>query len=141
MVKKNVQQDNMVTITLIYWLCKNGMVPEARNLFDELERDFKPSLLTYNSLISGLCENEELQEAGRVWGDMVERGYQPNAMTYLALIKGFCKTGKPNEGAAVFEEMVTRGCSPGKLLYQLLLDILSEPIQRILLAKFLKFQL
>jgi pentatricopeptide repeat protein len=58
-VKKNMPPDNM--ITLIYWLWKSGMVQEARKLFDELEKGFKPSLLTYNSLISWLCENGELQ--------------------------------------------------------------------------------
>jgi pentatricopeptide repeat protein len=138
MEKKNVPPDNMVTSTLIYWLCKNGMVREARNLFDELERGFKPSLLTYNSLISGLCENEELQEAGRVWDDMVERGYEPNAMTYEALIKGLCKTGKPNEGATVFEEMVSRGCKPSSLLFQVLVDSLSEPRHEDTIRKILE---
>jgi pentatricopeptide repeat protein len=103
------------------------MIREARKLFDELEKGFKPSLLTYNSLISGLCENGKLQEAGQVWDDMVERRYEPNAVTYEALIKGFCKTGKPSEGAAVFTEMVTKGCTPSKFIYQVLVDSLSEP--------------
>lgn len=46
MVQKNVPPDNVVTSTLIYWLGKNGMVCKERNLVDELERGFKPSLLT-----------------------------------------------------------------------------------------------
>ncbi|KAI4963447.1 hypothetical protein ZWY2020_014088 [Hordeum vulgare] len=37
-VKKNVPPDNTITNTLIYWLCKSGMVGEARKLFDELEK-------------------------------------------------------------------------------------------------------
>jgi pentatricopeptide repeat protein len=127
MVKKNVPPDNTVVSTLIYWLCKNGMVLEARRLFDELGRGFVPSLLTYNSLIVGLCENGELQEAGRVWDDMVERWYEPNAMTYEALIKGFCKIGKSNEGYALFKEMMAKGSTPSKFLYQALVDSLSEP--------------
>jgi pentatricopeptide repeat protein len=127
MVKKNIPPDNAITSTLIYWLCKNGMVQEARKLFDELEKGLVPSLLAYNSLILGLCENGELHEAGRVWDDMVERRYEPNAMTYEALIKGFCKMGKSNEGAALFKEMVTKGCTPSKFIYQVLVDSLSEP--------------
>ncbi|CAD6340469.1 unnamed protein product [Miscanthus lutarioriparius] len=109
MVRKNVPPDNTVVSTLIYWLCKNGMIQEARKLFDELERGFVPSLLTYNSLIVGLCENGELQEAGRVWDDMVEQ------------------CGKSNEGYALFKEMMAKGCTPSKSLYQALVDSLSEP--------------
>jgi pentatricopeptide repeat protein len=111
---------------LIYWLCKKRMVQEARKLFDELERGFKPSLLTYNSLILGSCENGELQGTGKVWDDMVERRYQPNAMTYEALIKGLCKMGKSNEGASIFQEMVAKGCTPSKLLYHELVNSLSD---------------
>uniref|UniRef100_A0ACD6A4H3 Uncharacterized protein n=1 Tax=Avena sativa TaxID=4498 RepID=A0ACD6A4H3_AVESA len=138
MAKKNVPPDNTITSTLIYWLCKSGMVQEARKLFDELEKGFKPSLLTYNSLISGLCENGELQEAGQVWDDMVERRYEPNALTYEALIKGFCKIGKPNEAVSVFTEMVTKGCTPSKFIYQALVDSLSEPIHDDILGKILE---
>ncbi|XP_008806365.2 pentatricopeptide repeat-containing protein At5g16420, mitochondrial [Phoenix dactylifera] len=126
LLKKNVTPDNSISSTLIYWLCKKGKVWEARKLFDQFERGFIPSLLTYNTLISGMCENGELQEAGRLWDDMVERKCMPNVFTYNVLIKGFCKARKAKEGVMVLDEMFEKGCIPDKFTYSVLVDGLFE---------------
>ncbi|KAJ0968398.1 hypothetical protein J5N97_025315 [Dioscorea zingiberensis] len=122
LLKKNVTPDNSISSTLIYWLCKKGMVWQARKLFDEFEKGFIPSLLTYNTLISGMCENGELQEAGRLWDDMLDRKCAPNVFTYNVLIKGFCKVGKAMEGVRILEEMLEKKCRPNKSTYPVLLD-------------------
>ncbi|KAH0451639.1 hypothetical protein IEQ34_018938 [Dendrobium chrysotoxum] len=122
LLKNNVTPDNSISSTLIYWLCKKGMIWEARKLFDEFERGFIPSLLTYNTLISGMCENGELQEAGRLWDDMVERRCAPNVFTYNVLINGFCKAGKPKEGIRILGEMMESMCAPNKFTYNVLID-------------------
>ncbi|KAJ6838196.1 pentatricopeptide repeat-containing protein-like, mitochondrial [Iris pallida] len=126
LLKKNVTPDNSVTSTLIYWLCKAGKVWEAKRLFGEFEKGFIPSVLTYNTLISGMCENGELQEAGKLWDDMVEKKCGPNDFTYNVLIKGFCKTGRPEEGVKVLEEMLDKGFAPNKFTIGVLVDGLSE---------------
>ena len=126
LLKKNVTPDNSISSALIYWLCKAGKVWEARELFDEFERGFIPSVLTFNTLISGMCENGELQEAGRLWDDMVERKCHPNVFTYNVLIKGFCKFGEAKEAVRILEEMLEKGCVPNKSTYGVLVDGLFE---------------
>ncbi|KAL6004415.1 hypothetical protein ACLOJK_004968 [Asimina triloba] len=122
LLKKNCTPDNAISSTLIYWLCKKGKVGDARRLFDEFERGFIPSVLTYNTLLSGMCEHGELQEAGRLWDDMVEKGCIPNEFSYNALMEGFCKLGKAREGIQVLEEMLDKGCKPNKATYKILVD-------------------
>ncbi|XXG76131.1 hypothetical protein AAC387_Pa08g0552 [Persea americana] len=126
LLKNNCTPDNAISSTLIYWLCREGKVLEARKLFDEFERGSIPSVLTYNALISGMCEYGELQETGRLWDDMIEKGCVPNVFTYNMLVKGFCKAGKAKEGVKILEEMLEKGCAPNKFTYMILVDGLCE---------------
>lgn len=112
---------------------------EAREVLDELEKGEVASLLTYNTLIVGMCERGELCEAARLWDEMVEKGRAPNAFTYNVLIKGFCKVGDVKEGIRVLEEMVENGCLPNKSTYSILVDGISvsggkkEEIEKVVL--------
>ncbi|XP_055962196.1 pentatricopeptide repeat-containing protein At5g16420, mitochondrial [Mercurialis annua] len=126
MLKKNCMPDNAITSTLIHWLCKDGKVLEARKLFWEFERGSIPSLLTYNTLIAGMCEKGELSEAGRIWDDMVEKGCKPNAFAYNMLIKGFSNVGNAKEGVRILKEMLDNNCMPNKATYNILIDELRK---------------
>ncbi|CAI9292181.1 unnamed protein product [Lactuca saligna] len=121
LLRKNCTPDNAISSTLIHWLCKKGKIWEARKLFDEFERSSIPSVLTYNTLIAGMCEMGELCEGGRLWDDMVEKGCVPNAFTYNMLIKGFCKVGNAREGVRILEEMLGKRCLPNKSTYNIIL--------------------
>ncbi|CAM8974566.1 unnamed protein product [Rhodiola kirilowii] len=126
LLRKNVTPDDAISSTLIHWLCKEGKIKEARKLFDEFEKGSVPSIMTYNTLIAGMCEGCALQEAGKLWDDMVEKGCVPNAFTYNMLIKGFCKAGNAREGVRILEEMLERGCSPNKSTYSILIQGLKD---------------
>ncbi|OVA04775.1 Pentatricopeptide repeat [Macleaya cordata] len=122
LLRKNCTPDNAISSTLIYWLSKKGNIWEAKQLFDEFEKGSVPSVLTYNTLIAGMCERGELQEAGRLWDDMVEKGIVPNVFTYNMLIKGFCKAGKASDGLRILEEMLEKECMPNKATYSILVE-------------------
>ncbi|CAM8971985.1 unnamed protein product [Rhodiola kirilowii] len=126
LLRKNVTPDDAISSTLIHWLCKEGKIKEARKLFDEFEKGSVPSIMTYNTLIAGMCEGCALQEAGKLWDDMVEKGCVPNAFTYNMLIKGFCKAGNAREGVRILEEMLEKGCSPNKSTYSILIQGLKD---------------
>ncbi|KVH89020.1 hypothetical protein Ccrd_009011, partial [Cynara cardunculus var. scolymus] len=121
LLRKNCTPDNSISTTLIHWLCKKAKIREARKLFDEFEKSSIPNVLTYNTLIAGMCEMGELCEAGRLWDDMVEKGCVPNAFTYNMLIKGFCRAGNAEEGMKILEEMLEKRCLPNKSTYSILL--------------------
>ncbi|CAL5192089.1 unnamed protein product [Lathyrus oleraceus] len=121
--RKDCSLDSAVIVsTLIHWLYKKGKVLEARNVFDEFGKESAVSLLTYNTLIAGLCEGGKLCDAAKLWDDMVEKGVAANAFTYNMLIKGFCKDGNAKEGIRILEEMLENGCLPNKSTYLILID-------------------
>ncbi|KAJ3672455.1 hypothetical protein LUZ60_007176 [Juncus effusus] len=123
---KNVMHDDAISSTLIYWLCKKGAVFKARKLFDGFEVGFRPSLFTYNTLMTSLCENGELHEAARLWDNMIERNCKPNVVTYNVFINGFCKVGKAKEALCLFEEMVEKGFKVSKVTFRVLVNGLFE---------------
>ncbi|CAI0470074.1 unnamed protein product [Linum tenue] len=126
MLKKNCMPDNAILSTLIHWLCKLGKVWDARKLFGEFEKGSNPSLLTYNTLIAGMCGSGELNEAGKLWDDMLEKGHKPNAFTHNMLISGFCKAGNVKEGIKILQEMLDNGCQPDSSTYTVLIEKLRE---------------
>lgn len=122
MLEQNCMPDNSILSTLIYWLCKESKVKEATSLFWEFKKAFFPSVSTYNTLLSGMFDNGELQEAGKLWDDMLDNRCSPSALTYNLLIQGFCKAGLVKDGIKIFEEMLAKGFPPNKVMYQTLID-------------------
>ncbi|XLT59838.1 hypothetical protein HN873_052442, partial [Arachis hypogaea] len=53
-----------------------------------------PNVITYSSLIFGLCLVGQYKEAIDLLSEMVLRNIIPNVRTYSILIDGLCKEGK-----------------------------------------------
>ncbi|GAU24454.1 hypothetical protein TSUD_319310 [Trifolium subterraneum] len=66
-LRLEISQENVYTHTIIIGeMCKRGMIDEAQELFHrikKLELGFVPSVVTFNTLISGLCKAHKLKEA------------------------------------------------------------------------------
>ncbi|XP_020250769.1 putative pentatricopeptide repeat-containing protein At1g53330, partial [Asparagus officinalis] len=79
----------------------------ALNLFDEmLERGIEPSIVTFGTLISALCNNSKLDEAFKLKEEMPRLyNIEPNAFVYAALIKALCKSGKLEEALSLRREI------------------------------------
>lgn len=74
---------------------------DAFKVWDEmLSIGFNPTLLTYNTLIQGLCKSQEGDLAEGLLNEMVTRGIRPNDNTYYSLIKGIGNV----------EEFIKKGC-------------------------------
>jgi pentatricopeptide repeat protein len=64
-LRLKISEENVCTHTIIISeMCKRGMIDEARELFDRIEKlGFVPSVVTFNALINGLCKAHKLEEA------------------------------------------------------------------------------
>ncbi|KAF6147121.1 hypothetical protein GIB67_036840 [Kingdonia uniflora] len=56
-------------------------------------RGVSPDVVTYNSLIDGLCNSGQWEEATRLFSEMIGRGISPDVRTFTILIDGMCKEG------------------------------------------------
>ncbi|ERN11403.1 hypothetical protein AMTR_s00022p00012420 [Amborella trichopoda] len=94
-LKEEMHPDNAIYSSLIYWLCKGGKLKAMRKLFDEFEKGFYPSTLTYNRMGSSKRQGDY----GMIY---LAKRVLLRFFTYNKLIKGFSSTGKAIEGFSIF---------------------------------------
>ncbi|KAK7257146.1 hypothetical protein RIF29_30911 [Crotalaria pallida] len=87
-----------------------GHAENAYQVFDEMrKRNIRPNVVTYGTLINGLCKNSRLREALKLKEDM-ERvsGLKANVSLYTTLIKGACEVGKFGLAFRLKDEMTRK---------------------------------
>ncbi|XP_042022062.1 putative pentatricopeptide repeat-containing protein At1g53330 [Salvia splendens] len=95
---------------LINAFCVMVDLVSARKVFDEmLRRGVEPNVVTFGTLINGLCANSELDAAFSLKRRM-ERDFKirPNAHIYIALMKGLCRVFRLDEAIRLKGEMLRK---------------------------------
>ncbi|TXG53686.1 hypothetical protein EZV62_018942 [Acer yangbiense] len=93
-----------------------------------LRRGFNPSVVTFCSLIKGLCMEGRIMEATRLVKKMVTFGCRPDVVTYGTLIHGLCRTGHTIVALQLHEQMVNGNgkvgdiCKPNVVWYNSIID-------------------
>jgi leucine-rich PPR motif-containing protein len=101
--------------TVIKGFFNEGQVDKAYSLF--LEMGVSPNVVTYTTIIDGLCKAQSVDKAD---------GVKPDHDTYNCLIHGYLSTRQWEEVVRRLKEMSTRGLEPDVFTYGLLLDYLCE---------------
>ena len=58
-----------------------------------VETGCTPNVITFNTLINGLCREGRVLKAVALLDRMVENGLLPNHITYGTVVNGLCKMG------------------------------------------------
>ncbi|KAG6738019.1 hypothetical protein POTOM_059555 [Populus tomentosa] len=98
---------------------------------------FQPDIVTFSTLINGLCTAGKAAQAVEFFYDFVARGSQPNVHTYTTIINGLwlqpnfqicttiintlCKEGLVDEAFEAFRKMEEDGCSPDEWSYNVII--------------------
>ena len=70
----------------------NSEIEKAPDFLCEMiSKGHDPHVVTYKTLLDGLCKNSEIEKAMNFLHDMKFKGLEPNVMTYYTLIDGICK--------------------------------------------------
>ena len=102
-----------------------------------------PNLVSYTTLVNGLCAGGFVERAMGFLEVMVGKGLVPHFSVFHGLVKGFCNVAKVEEACGVLEEMLKVGVVPhvdtwmmvlarvccdddGEVLKQMVLKIVDE---------------
>lgn len=85
-----------------------------------------PDVVTYSTLISGLCSAGQVAEALGVLDLMLEEGCQPNAHTYTPIVHAYCTGGRIHEAKRLLNTMIASGFAPSTATYNVLVEALCK---------------
>nr|GFB38753.1 hypothetical protein [Tanacetum cinerariifolium] len=101
----------------------NNMVDQALELFDKIiEKGICANVITYNSLIHGLCNFGRESKAAKLLIDMEEKHIYPNTRTYNIIVNALCKQGSVKDAELAVQAMVRKGLHPSLITYSALID-------------------
>jgi pentatricopeptide repeat protein len=115
-------------------LCRNGELEKASDVVSEMWTDgtdslgkensvagivnsihnvstSMPDVITYTTLINGLCKAGRLEEAKKKFIEMMSKNLLPDSVTYDTFVLSFCKQGKLSSALRVLKDMERNGCS------------------------------
>ncbi|KAL7252603.1 hypothetical protein ACSBR1_007216 [Camellia fascicularis] len=119
----NLNRVDLDYSTVIDRLCKDRLVTEALKLFsDMIDNGISPNVITYTSLIQGVCCLGEWKEAIRLLNEMLGKNVSPNVQTFTILVDALCEEGMAKEAQYVVELMIQRGVVPNVVTYNAVMD-------------------
>ncbi|XP_010028839.2 pentatricopeptide repeat-containing protein At2g17140 [Eucalyptus grandis] len=70
-----------------------------------------PDLISYSTVISGLCKAGRVEEAKKMFAEMMSRKIRPDSVIYDSFVYALCKEGKLSSAFRVLKDMEKKGCS------------------------------
>ncbi|KAL8482672.1 hypothetical protein ACS0TY_025635 [Phlomoides rotata] len=101
-----MMQNNVVPDVVSY------KIDDVIHLFMEMhKKGLRPNLVTYTSLLQGLCRVDELER----------KGEDLHVTYYSILMDGLCGVGKHRAAGAMFNDLHARGLKPDVITYSILI--------------------
>jgi leucine-rich PPR motif-containing protein len=91
-----------------------------------MDRGIPPDIVTYNTVIDGLCKAQVVDRAKGVFQQMIDKGVKPNNVTYNCLIHGYLSIEQWKEVVRMLKEMSAHGLYLDYFTHGLLLDYLCK---------------
>lgn len=95
------------SILAVYAKC--GKLNWARRFFENMD---KRDMVTWNAIISGLCQKGQITEATRLVDSMREEGTEPGLVTWNILIAGYNELGQTDVSMGLMNKMESLGIAP-----------------------------
>ncbi|KAJ8438340.1 hypothetical protein Cgig2_013388 [Carnegiea gigantea] len=121
MIHMGISPDSILLSSIIHGYCKAGW-PGAAICIVRLF-DVCPNIFVYNSFISKLCKEGDMQQAATVFREMSESGILPDCFIYTTMISGYCKTRNIRKALQYLGRMLKDGIEPSVFTYTVLMNI------------------
>ncbi|KAJ4804869.1 Pentatricopeptide repeat-containing protein [Rhynchospora pubera] len=128
MVSSGVPLDTMACTVLVkLYACHLRQFEAAYEVLDRMrECGCKPDVITYSTLILGLCQAGRVTEARGVLGLMSDEGCEPNVHTYTPILNAYCVAGQVKEVEILVSTMEATNCVPNVVVYNILINALCK---------------
>ncbi|XP_077230689.1 pentatricopeptide repeat-containing protein At3g62890-like [Tasmannia lanceolata] len=121
--RSGIRMDVLLNNCLIDVYSKGGNLREARRVFDGMgER----SVVSWNSMISGLAMHGYGEDAVSLFEEMEREGVEPNDITFIGVLSACTHAGLIDEGRRYFSRMVEHGITPKVEHYGCVVDLLGR---------------
>ncbi|KAK9286616.1 hypothetical protein L1049_015016 [Liquidambar formosana] len=124
---KNGKLEKAVEIVGGMWTHGSAALGDLGNSFIGLVDDSNngkkcmPDLITYSTIINGLCKAGRLDEAKKKFIEMMGKNLHPDSVIYDTFIYHFCKNGKISSAFRVLKDMEKKGCNKSLQTYNSLI--------------------
>jgi pentatricopeptide repeat protein len=125
MRQDNVNSSVELTNTLIKYEIKRNNLDKALDTFHTMSRQIKPTMVTYNILLSGCIEDRRYVYAQEICS-LIQPEYL-NVELYTTMIKLECRMNNVNKALILLKGMQERGIAPDAATYTVLINNL--PVQ------------
>ncbi|XP_071734848.1 pentatricopeptide repeat-containing protein At2g27800, mitochondrial-like [Rutidosis leptorrhynchoides] len=94
---------------LIHGLCSQGRTCNARKICDEMKgKGFVPSSKSYNSLVSSLVIEGEVEEGVRYLWEMVDNNRSGDYIMYRTLVDELCKLQRSKDAVSLLKKLLEK---------------------------------
>ncbi|XP_062108461.1 pentatricopeptide repeat-containing protein At5g19020, mitochondrial-like [Humulus lupulus] len=108
---------------LIAGYIKNGMIDQARGLFDEMpEKD----VFSWSAMISGYTQNEQPYEALELFHGMKASGIEANEITMVSVLSAIASLGTLREGRLAHEYIHSNSIPLNDILMTAIVDMYAK---------------
>ncbi|KAJ8424479.1 hypothetical protein Cgig2_030687 [Carnegiea gigantea] len=113
---------------LLERILKQGFQPSlvTYGALEMLSTGVTPDIVTYNTLIDGLCKDSRLHKALHLFGEIQAQELSPDVVSCASLLDGLCKNGKVNDAVAIFTELDLKELIGNIVVYSILIDGMCE---------------
>ncbi|KAL2644086.1 hypothetical protein R1flu_011673 [Riccia fluitans] len=119
---RGIRRTPVTCNALISAYSKNNQTAEAIALFKEMQEsaDCKPTLVTYNTLIS-MFSKLSVKDMETYFDASKEAGLFPDRVTYNSMIWGYMRGGLFDKMEEVYGQLVNTGCKPDPITFSALI--------------------
>lgn len=79
---------------------------------DMIKRGFNPDIITYNTLIHGLCNLGRMEKAVGLLHELKNEGLVPDLFTFSTMMDGYCKAKEVHKAKVYLNELASWGLEP-----------------------------
>ncbi|XP_074560200.1 uncharacterized protein LOC141816294 [Curcuma longa] len=124
MIHSGVKLDaGPLTVLVKYYSFYLKKFDSARQIIEWMvQSGCDPDVVTYSTLIAGLCRAGMVEEAWNVVDQMLQGNCAPNAHSYTPFLQAYCSQGKVEAAMRLMEAMRSLGCPPDAVAYNILIN-------------------